>query len=379
MRWKLLALLPVWATAALTSQKPQVEHKTQLELEQERVAQTRVIPKEPPTVVTADPRRLVFHVSPLSARGLLSRQTRDALQALFRSTRGMTIVKLRAFVAGSGDMRRVQSLVSEIFTERRLPLPALTVVQVGGLPLTGAQVVFESAAVARREVNPHGLAFISGQAASSDEYRLTLAPLAERSLADLGRAVRGAGAEPKDVLRITCFMTSLEDVDAVRTRVAREFPQAAANYVQIQRAPARSVVECEAVARLNAPVGAPLKMVNPDGLPASPNYSHVALVGAPKVVLTGAQMAFQYEEQDVRLAFQRLERELAQAGASLRKTAMASIYPLSGGLSGLIRKVRAEFYDMSRPPASTMLPFEGLPALDASLALDVIAVPDNAR
>lgn len=379
MKFASFLLLSVWAAASLVAQKTPPEHKTQLELEQEKVAQTRVIPKEPPTVVTADPRRLVFHVSPLSARGLLSRQTRDALQALFRMSRGMTIIKLRAFVAGSGDMRRVQNLVSEIFTERRLPLPALTVVQVGGLPLTGAQVVLESAAVARKDVNPHGLAFISGQAATAEDYRLAMAPLAEKSLADLIRAVRGAGAEPKDVLRVTCFLTSLEDVDALRARVAREFPQAAANYVQIQRAPARSVAECEAVARLNAPVGAPLRMLNPDGLPASPNYSHVALVGAPKIVLTGAQMAFQYEEQDVRLAFQRLDRELAQAGASLRQTAMASIYPLSGGLSPLIRKVRAEFYDMSRPPASTMLPFEGLPALDASLAVDVIAVPDAAR
>ncbi|MCS6952375.1 MAG: RidA family protein [Bryobacterales bacterium] len=372
-------LLAAWAAGSLAAQKPPAEPKTQLELEQEKVAQTRVIPKEPPTVVTADPRRLMFHVSPLSARGLLSRQTRDALQALFRMTRDMTIVKLRAFVAGSGDMRRVQSLVSEVFTERRLPLPALTVVQVGALPLTGAQVVLESVAAARKDVNPHGLAFISGQAATSEDYRLTLAPLAEKSLADLMRAVRGAGADAKDVLRVTCFLTSLEDIDVLRARVARELPHAAANYVQIQRAPARSLVECEAVARLNAPVGAPLRTLNPDGLPASPHYSHVALVGAPKIVLTGAQMAFQYEEQDVRLAFQRLDRELAQVGASLRQTAMASIYPLSGGLSALIRKVRAEFYDMTRPPASTMLPFEGLPALDASLAVDVIAVPDASK
>jgi enamine deaminase RidA (YjgF/YER057c/UK114 family) len=40
----------------------------------------------------------------------------------------------------------------------------------------------------------------------------------------------------------------------------------------------------------------------------------------------------------------------------------------------LIRKVRPEFYDQEHPPASTMLPFEGLPSLDAGFAVDVIAI-----
>jgi hypothetical protein len=52
---------------------------------------------------------------------------------------------------------------------------------------------------------------------------------------------------------------------------------------------------------------------------------------------------------------------------------MSHIYPLSSGLSERIRAIRFEFYDKSRPPASTMLPFEGLPSLDASFAVDVIA------
>jgi hypothetical protein len=43
-----------------------------------------------------------------------------------------------------------------------------------------------------------------------------------------------------------------------------------------------------------------------------------------------------------------------------------------------VRALRFEFYDQTRPPASTMLPFEGLPSLDASFAIDVVAVvPDS--
>jgi hypothetical protein len=132
---------------------------------QEEVTQTLQLPKDPPSAVTAETARLVFHVSPLSSRGLLSQQVRDALKWLLGNSRGAALVKLRAFVAGSGDMRRVQAIVSEVFTDRRLALPALSVIQVGALPQEGAQVVLESMGVSKKPVNPHGLAFISGQGA----------------------------------------------------------------------------------------------------------------------------------------------------------------------------------------------------------------------
>src|SRR5579862_1496611 len=99
--------------------------------------------KELPSAVTAETERLAFGASPLIGKGLLSQQTRDALKALLKTNHG-TIVKLRAFVAGSGDLRRVGELTAEIFAEKHLPLPVLTVVQVGALPLEGAQVVLES-------------------------------------------------------------------------------------------------------------------------------------------------------------------------------------------------------------------------------------------
>jgi len=54
--------------------------------------------------------------------------------------------KIRAFVAGPGDVRRVRDLVSELFTERQKPLPSLSLIRSGGLPLEGAQVVLEAIA-----------------------------------------------------------------------------------------------------------------------------------------------------------------------------------------------------------------------------------------
>ena len=135
----------------------------------EEITQTLQLPKELPGAVIGETRRFTFHVTPLSARGLLSAQVRDALKALTHETGGNPVLKIRAFVAGSGDLRRVRDLVSEAFTDSRLPLPSLSLIQAGGLPLEGAQVVLEAIAAGKKEVNPQGLVFLSAPVATSDE------------------------------------------------------------------------------------------------------------------------------------------------------------------------------------------------------------------
>ena len=341
---------------------------------EEEITQTLEVLPDPPQAITAEVDRLVFHVSPLSAKGLLSQQTRDAIKALTRLMGGATAVKLRAFVAGTGDMRRVQSIVSEVYTERRQPLPALSVVQVGALPMEGAQVVVESIALAKKKVNPRGLAFISGQAVSEKDPLSPIAPLVKKSLADLNVAVRAVAPDPASVLRVTCFLSSIDRSMELRTQIFTAFPKAAVNLVQIQRAPISAVAECEAVARLDKAPPARVELTNPEGLAKSPNYSQIAVVGPGRVALTGTQMAFRAQDSDIRLAFERLKKALEQVHARVDQTVMSHIYPLSSSLSDRIRRIRFEFYDKSRPPASTMLPFEGLPSLDASFGVDVIAV-----
>jgi enamine deaminase RidA (YjgF/YER057c/UK114 family) len=338
----------------------------------EEETQTLELPRELPNAVAADTRRLVFHVSPLSAKGLLSQQVRDALRALQGRTRGATIVKLRAFTSGSGDVRRVRDLVSETFTGRRQPLPVLSLVQAGALPLEGAQVVLEAAALAKKEVNPGGVAFIAGQVASSDQPLDPVPPLAEKALAKLRTAVAAAGSRPPDVLRVTCFLSSLERLDAVRKMVAAEYPLVPANYVQIQRAPARAVAECEAVTRLPQAPAVPVEALNPETLDKTVGYSHVVKVNTPQLIFSGTQVAFGFEESDARLAFERLSKVVEQAGASLKDTVFAGFYPLAAQQAPLIRKVRADFFAPERPPAATTLPFEGLPSIDAAFAMDVV-------
>jgi enamine deaminase RidA (YjgF/YER057c/UK114 family) len=325
---------------------------------------TQTLPpsKELPNAVTADTDRLAFGVSPIIGKGLLSQQTREALKALLRTNHG-TIVKLRAFVAGSGDLRRIGELVGETFTEKHMPLPVLSVVQVGALPMEGAQVVLESVEQDKKVVNPHGVAFLAGQNAAS----------VAQSLARLKMALRGGGMDSEDVLRVTCFVSSLEEQRDTHQLMTAAFPGAVLNYVQMQREPVMPAAECEAVARLRGAIGGPVTFLNPADLDKSPNYSQLALVKSPKLVITGTQLAFGSQEGDIKLAFDRLQRVLGSSNARFDQVVMSHTYVTSTAIIPRVRTVRAGYYSSATPPASTLLPFEGLPSLDASFGVDVIA------
>ena len=271
---KLLRILLVLACAlSLLSGAPQRKKS-----KKEEQTQTLQVPQELPGAVTGETRRLTFHVTPLSAKGLLSQQIRDALKAVARDSGNETVLKIRAFVAGSGDLRRVRDLVSESFTEHHQPLPSLSLIQSGGLPLEGAQVIMEYVASSRKELHPQGLAFLSAQPAYSDNPTDPLPPLTGKSLAALRQAVKAAGSEPSDVLRVSCFLSSLENLAASRDQVVSEYPKASLNFVQTERAPAQAMAACEAVSSLRRRIEAPLQFVNVEGIPPQPGESAAALV-----------------------------------------------------------------------------------------------------
>ena len=326
------------------------------------------LPKDLPAAVEGDPTHLTFYVTPLSSKGNLSKQVHDALAALSHESRGDSILKIRAFVAGSGDGRRVRDIVSEVFTERKQALPALSLVQSGGLP-DDAQVVLEAVAETKKDVNPQGLAFLAAQSAAAEDPGGAVKPLATQSLAALRTAVAKSGAEPADVLRVSCFLSSLAEVAAVRQLVEQDYPKAAADFVQTQRSPAHGLAACEAVARLRANPGAGLKVIAGEG-----GAPQIALVAASHVVLTGTQVSFGFEVKDSRLAFQRVQKSLEQAGTSMHQVAFAHFYPLANPIAAQIAKLRGEFFDAAQPPASSMLLFEGLVSMDAGFAVDLVAV-----
>jgi enamine deaminase RidA (YjgF/YER057c/UK114 family) len=338
--------------------------------------QTLELPKDLPLVVEGATRRLAFHVVPLSAKGLLSQQVRDGLKVLSQQTGKDTVLHIRAFVAGSGDLRRVRDLVSETFTARKQPLPALSLVQAGGLPLAGAQVLLEAVSEGNREANPNGLAFLSAEAATSEDPLDAVAPLTAKSLGRLKQAVKAAGAEPGDVVRVTCYLSSLDDWAGSRSLVEAEYPGAAVDYVRPQRAPAEAMSACEAVARLRRRPGERLQAVDGQGAVREAGESAAVLLDAPGVVLTGTQTSFGYEEKDARLALERLRGALQQAGATPGGVAYARYYSLYPGISNQVRKLRMEFFDAARPPAGALLLWEGLSSMDAGFAVDAVAAKD---
>ena len=351
----LLALTLVSGIAAAKKKKKKDE---------EEVTQTLPLLQDPPSAVIADAERLEFRVAPLSPKGLLSQQVRDGLKALIRDSHGATIVKIRAFVAGTGDMRRVQTIVSETFGEKKLPLPALSTIQGGLLPGEGVQVALEAIQSQKKAVNPQGLALISGQAA----------PSINKSVEQIETALKALGLTNARVLQTTCFVSSLDGYSNLRQTVITTFPSSAVDFVQMQRVPVRPPVECEAVAALERPVQGRVELVNPQGLPVSQGYSQLALVGPGRLVITGTQLGFGPREADINLAFERLRRALDAQHATFKDVVYSRIYPVSDDVAERVRAVRFNFFDKTRPPASTLLPFESLPSLDASFGIEVIAV-----
>jgi enamine deaminase RidA (YjgF/YER057c/UK114 family) len=329
--WRILRVLAAGAlVSAMAGDLPAAKKKPN----PDDITQILELPKDPPTVATGETRRLVFHVSPLSAKGLLSQQTRDAMRAVLKANGGMPVVHIRAFVGGSGDLRRVPQIVSEVLTEKKMPLPSVSVVQVGGLALEGAQVVLEAVSLAKKDVNPDGIGFLAGLTAAGETGRAAL----DKELESL-RAKAGGAA----VVRVSCYVSAGGGLSEMTTAVTSRFSGAAVNVVQTVRAPARTEATCEAVTRGGA-------------------------VKSEKLAFTGTRIAIGSDEKAAAATFQRLDRDLAEAGAGPGSIIAMRIYPLTTRVGEMARSVRGP------AGAITVVPFEGVASLDAVFAADAVAV-----
>lgn len=349
-------LCAILALSAFSAQKKKKEEETQ----------TLKLPEELPNAVVGETRRLAFHETPLTGKGLLTPQVREALKALQREAGGETVLKIRAFVAGTGDLRHVRDLVSEFYASHKQPLPTVALIKAGALPLEGAQVEFEAITEAKKEVNPAGLAFISPTVATGPDPLGPVLPLVQKSMAGLRETLTMAKLEPADAVRLTCFVSSVNGGADTLRNLQAEYPHAAIDLLQPMREPGEAMAACEAVARLRE---APAQAVQ--FLQGAGGESRAALVGSGQVVLTGSQYSFGYQDADARLAFERLTKSIEQAGATDANVVYAHYYPLSTGLATELRKMRGDFFHS--PPATTVL-FEGLPSMDAGFGVDVVAL-----
>ncbi len=301
------------------------------------ITQTLALPKDPPAVAVGEISHLLFTVSPLSGKGLLTQQTRDALKAILKENGGASVVHIRAFVAGSGDVRRVPQIVSEVFTEKKLPLPSVSVIRAGGLPVENAQVVLEAVSVAKKETNSGGVQFVAGEGITDKDPASLARPLLEKALDQLSSKTSNATA-----LQVTCYVSELTRPAELASLISGRFPGATVDLVQTQRLPWQAFAGCEAVTRGGNAAKA-------------------------KLAFTGTRVAFGSQEKDAALAFQRLDKDLAEAGAAPADIVLTNIYPLSGQVANLVHQVR---------PASQAISgviFEGLASIDAGFAVDAVA------
>jgi enamine deaminase RidA (YjgF/YER057c/UK114 family) len=96
----------------------------------------------------------------------------------------------------------------------------------------------------------------------------------------------------------------------------------------------------------------------------------------PHAVLSGTQVSFGYQEQDARLALDRLGKALESLGVSLPDVVLARFYPLSRRIEEQVRQQFPVFFARANPPAPIFTQFEGLSSSDASFAVDVVAAKE---
>ncbi|MBV8865422.1 MAG: RidA family protein [Acidobacteriaceae bacterium] len=338
--------------AALPAESLQKGFRSQKRKNEEPKSQVMPLPPQPPMALKADTEELDFHLSPLLQAGGLAAQIRRSLSDLIRDTHGETILKLRAFVAGAGDARRVQAEVSQLFTEHKLPLPVLTVVQVGALGEEAAKVVIEAVVSTHRVVNPNGLAFFAG------EYSSSLA----KALKQLQESAQAASVAPDRMLTATCLTSRLEDFATVRAGLQAAFPHANVNLVQAVRDPANDNSICQAVGQLSqAPEEGPLVLLK---------ERRIALVSAKQLVFTGLQLSFGSFLDDAHEAFVRLQRA-AMAVDPVEVPVEVNVFSLDPSGGSALRKTT------SVPPSTfTVQTVEGLPSVDATAGIEAVMAPN---
>lgn len=294
---------------------------------------------------------LDFHISPLLKTGGLAAQIRRSLNDLIRDTKGETIVRLRAFVAGAGDARQVRADVGQLFTEHKLPLPVLSVLQVAALGDDAAQVVIEAVVSTPRTVNPNGLAFIAGQEGGT----------LKDALQKLRESASTASVAADHVLTTTCFTGLLDGESGVRSMVQALFPNTAFNVVQAIRDPVNEQSMCEATGQPSQTPG--------DGQVLLLKEPRATIVTSHQLVFTGLQLSFGNYLDDAHEAVMRLRRS-ASAFGSVEAPVQVNVFALDAAAGSALRKTTSV-------PLSifTVQTVEGMPSIDATAGMEAIFAP----
>lgn len=304
-------------------------------------------------VQTSDVRFVVANPKP---KGTLMEQVEFARWTVERPK--VRVARYRAFVRSDADAGQISSI---------LRAPVLSIIKVAALPNPAQKISVE--AVINGGNNPQGLVFISGQGATAEKLMPQVLPLATTALDNIDKALKAVQLEGDDVLTVTCFLSSVQDAEAIRELAAKRYTEAAINNVQIPLGYGRAVAECEAIARAKQPVG----FLYPEGLTKSPNFTQVTGISSKKMIWSGLHVSNGCADTGIRQMFQKLEATLAKNGASVKNVAFSYLYPNSVDGTDLTRKIRFEFYNQAQAPASTLMPFSGFYDKNACTGVEVAA------
>ena len=156
--------------------------------------QTLALPKDPPAVAVGETRHLLFY-------RVASFRQRAADPADTRRLESDSEGKRRRARGAHPGIRGGQRRHSEGAANRqrsvhgkKTPLPSVSVIRAGGLPVENAQVVLEAVSVAKKETNSGGVQFVAGDEAVDKDPSASVKPLLDKALAQLSSKTGGAAA-----------------------------------------------------------------------------------------------------------------------------------------------------------------------------------------
>ncbi|MEV1205103.1 RidA family protein [Microbispora rosea] len=125
------------------------------------------------------------------------------------------------------------------------------------------------------------------------------------------------------------------------------------------------------------------ELSSPSTLPATNGYSHVAVVPpGSRLVWTSGQVPIAADgtaapagdwEAQTRLAMRNVGAALEAGGATWKDVFKLTIYVVDTSALPVVRRVRDEFVDVDRPPASSLVRVAGLFRPDLLIEIEAVA------
>jgi enamine deaminase RidA (YjgF/YER057c/UK114 family) len=119
---------------------------------------------------------------------------------------------------------------------------------------------------------------------------------------------------------------------------------------------------------------------SPDDLQAPPGYSHVVSIPTGRLVWTAGQVGLDVDgvapegwEAQTRLAFENVGRALRAGGADWPDVVKLTIFAVEVSEVAVIRAIRDEFVEASKPPTSSLVQVAGLVRPDCLIEVEAVA------